>query len=178
MKKENTGTNPNNNITYIGDEFAPNIWQYMRQYYDLPFMEKFFDIDDNSNNIKLKKRKMTNIEGDSSPKINFIEYVDKYIIELGLAGWNREDLSVSINDNVLKVTGFSTRQTSDENQNLKVGIFHQKELIYDSFTKLITLGSNIKQSNVEAEYRDGILTITIPKLFSGTKNSGQSIPIK
>ena len=94
------------------------------------------------------------------PKANIIENETAYSIELLVPGYKKEDFSLSVNENKLKVEGNVT------NENKK---FKQNEFTITSFTRSFYLPDNINKENIEATYVQGILTLTIPKKEEFTK---------
>ena len=94
------------------------------------------------------------------PKTDIIENDTAFIVELGLSGWKKNELSVEVVGDNLVVSG----EASTEKQE---GKYLRRELKRSKFSKTILLGQNLDRDNIEAKYEDGLLTVTVPKLKRG-----------
>jgi len=107
------------------------------------------------------------------PKYNIEEEKSKFIITFDLAGMNKSDLDLSIeDDNILKLKGEKKSSSNDSNKS-----YVRKEIFYGKFERVISLPKNIDTTKLTTEYKDGILKIVIPKKEIKEKHS-QSIEIK
>jgi HSP20 family protein len=77
------------------------------------------------------------------------------IIEVALPGVKKEDIDLSLQDNILTISGVRLGKADKP--------YYQQEWQYGHFEREITLPIAIKGDNISAEYKDGILTISIPK---------------
>lgn len=93
-----------------------------------------------------------------APAVDIHERDDAYVIEAELPGLAKEDIKVSIENNVLTLRGERSSEKKDHR-----GEYLRMERSYGSFVRSFTLPTTIKSEKAEAEYRDGILTITVPK---------------
>lgn len=80
-------------------------------------------------------------------------------IEAEMAGLKKEDVKVSIEDNVLTIRGERKQENEEKKKN-----YHRVERVYGSFSRAFTLGENIDKDNIEAKYEDGVLYLTLPKV--------------
>ena len=85
---------------------------------------------------------------------------DAYTIHCLLPGIDPSKVSVTVQDNVLTISGESQR-TAPENAR---AVF--QEIGYGQFQRQVTLGAPVDAGKAEADYHDGILTITLPKAES------------
>jgi HSP20 family protein len=92
------------------------------------------------------------------PPTDLYETDEKYIVRIEIAGMNKEEFCVSIENNVLTVSG------SRPDMNLKRS-FHQMEIPFGDFRAKIELPSPVDSKEVSAEYRDGFLNIHLPKIM-------------
>lgn len=92
----------------------------------------------------------------SFPKSNLIEVDDKYIIEMAVAGLNKSDLSISLEDSKLTIEG--AKKSKYDNAK-----YHIKELSSRSFKKTITLPSTVDKDKITSRFTDGVLEVFIPK---------------
>ena len=79
-------------------------------------------------------------------------------VRMDLPGMPAKDIDIQINGNVLTVSG-----QRDEEKEEKGKTFHRVERRSGSFSRSVTLPCNVIESEVAAEYRDGVLAIKLPK---------------
>ncbi|WP_428739968.1 Hsp20/alpha crystallin family protein [Sulfurimonas sp.] len=95
------------------------------------------------------------------PRTNIQDTTDKIIIEFDLAGVDKKDINLSIDDhNVLNLSGKKEQKVEEKD---KDGNFIRQEIFFGSFQKAIQLPENIITDKLQTQYDKGILHITIPK---------------
>jgi HSP20 family protein len=92
------------------------------------------------------------------PHVDIYERTDSIIVVVELPGVNREKISVTINDGMLRISG--TRPKSIPSGTIHV---HQMEVPCGRFERTLRLPPLAHPEEVEAAYSEGYLTITIPK---------------
>jgi HSP20 family protein len=92
------------------------------------------------------------------PAVNIIETENGFAIELAAPGLKKEDFKISLDKNVLSV---AAEVKADENAQPKK--YSKKEFGYTSFSRSFTLPQTVDQTNIDAAYADGILTLTLAK---------------
>jgi HSP20 family protein len=90
--------------------------------------------------------------------VDVYETADKLIIKARTAGIERKDLDVSINDNILTISGVLNSGEDD-----KATQWHIQECYWGEFSRTIALPVQVKESGVEAVLKDGVLTISFEK---------------
>ncbi len=108
---------------------------------------------------------------DFRPKVNTRETEDAYHIEVELPGVKKKDVDISVDGNVLTISG--ERNVRDE---VKDEDYHKVESRYGVFSRSFTLPEKVDIENIEAEFVNGVLEIAIPKLK--VDNSSKKIEIK
>ena len=94
------------------------------------------------------------------PKVNVYEYNDKVGIVAEIPGLNKKQLDVSVEDGILTISGDKHGSLIEE-QGAKV---IRKELKQSSFKRSFELGELLDGDNISANFKDGILSVTIPKI--------------
>lgn len=79
-------------------------------------------------------------------------------LRLELPGVEAKDLDLQVTDKAVYVSGERKSETKTENQ----GVI-KSEFQYGKFERVITLPARIQNTNVTADYKDGILNLTLPK---------------
>ena len=90
--------------------------------------------------------------------VDVSENDDSYVVKASLPGIKPEDLDVTVRDNTLTITG--EMRAEQENKDER---YHLRERRWGSFTRSIALPAGVDANNVQAEYENGILTLTLPK---------------
>lgn len=93
-----------------------------------------------------------------NPVVDIFEDADNVIVKAELPGMKKEDIDVSLHDGVLSISG-----ERKEEHEIKDAQTHRSERFVGSFQRSVTLSSPVKNDQVKAEYKDGILTVTLPK---------------
>ena len=96
--------------------------------------------------------------GDWSPALDAFEDKDKYVVSLELPGLKKEDINVTVHDGVLTVSGERKSE-----KDVKSGTVHRTERYYGKFSRSVSLPTAVKADKVGAAYKDGVLTVEVPK---------------
>lgn len=92
------------------------------------------------------------------PAVDVTESKDKLTVKAELPGFKREDLDVSVHENNLIISG--ERKTEEDQKDAE---FFRSERFYGRFQRSIPLPFSVDTGKIEAHYRDGVLTIVLPK---------------
>jgi len=93
-----------------------------------------------------------------APDVDVIENDDNYEIRAELPGLKEEEVNITLSDNVLTLSGEKKQEIKDEKDN-----YVRVERTYGKFERSFSLPTNIVADKVDADYKDGVLTISIPK---------------
>lgn len=91
--------------------------------------------------------------------LDVIEDEGKVTIKAAVAGINPDELEITIENNVLTIKG--EHKTEEVSENAKV---FRRENTYGSFSRSIRLSPQLNQDGVSANFKNGFVTITIPKV--------------
>ena len=95
---------------------------------------------------------------DWAPSVDISETDDTFEVRAELPGVAKDDLHVSVKDNLLTLSGEKRQDNADDTQN-----YRSVERRYGSFQRRFTLPAEVKTDDITAEYTDGVLTLSIPK---------------
>ena len=109
----------------------------------------------------------------TNPSVNIKESKSEYLIEMAAPGMKRDDFNIDIENNL--VTIWCERETEDKDEDEN---FSRREYNYSSFSRSFTLPQNAKTEKVTARYKDGMLTLNIPKNSEAPKTSGKKIIVE
>jgi len=108
----------------------------------------------------------------SMPAVNIKEDEKYYVLDLAIPGMDKKNLKIDINEDVLTISSESNSETSEENDGYK-----KKEFNYSSFCRSFYIPENVNRDKIEANYKDGILTVSLPKMEEEKKNLSRQITI-
>lgn len=95
----------------------------------------------------------------STPAVNIKETETKYQLELAAPGLNKEDFNLEIKEGILKLSVSKTKQEEEKTEK-----YTRKEFGFQKFERNFALPKNtIQIENIQANYEQGILTVTLPK---------------
>ena len=92
------------------------------------------------------------------PALDVHEDKDNFVVHAELAGMKREDIDVSLHDGALSISG--ERKTENKYEEAEV---YRTERFFGKFQRTVTLPASVAADKVKAQYKDGVLTITLPK---------------
>ena len=99
-------------------------------------------------------------EGESKlMKTDIKEKKDKYIIDIDLPGYEKEGIKIEIQDGYLTVHASINKEENDEEK----GKYVRKERYAGECSRNFYVGDNIKEEDVKAKFKNGTLTLEIPK---------------
>lgn len=93
-----------------------------------------------------------------TPAVDVYEDEDSFLIKVELPEVNREDVKVSLNDNMLSISGERRVENEDKRDN-----YHRVERRYGQFYRSFTLPPNVNPEAINAQFKDGVLRLTLPK---------------
>ncbi|MBW2435994.1 MAG: Hsp20/alpha crystallin family protein [Desulfobacterales bacterium] len=95
---------------------------------------------------------------DWRPPVDIYETADGFTLKVELAGVAKEDVSVEVKDNVLILKGERLLDPAIKDEQ-----YYRKERAFGKFQRSFTLQESIKPEQVKASFKNGILTITVPR---------------
>jgi len=95
---------------------------------------------------------------DFVPSTNVQEDENAYRLELSVPGFSKKDFKIDLEKNLLTISSEVKEEKKEENVN-----YTRKEFVYGNFCRSFTLPEIIEAENIKAEYKNGILLVTLPK---------------
>jgi HSP20 family protein len=92
------------------------------------------------------------------PAVDVAEEDDAYVVKVELPGVNKDDVKITLESNILTIRGEKKAESEVKQKN-----YHRTERSYGSFQRSFTLPTTVKNDKIDATYRDGILTVALPK---------------
>lgn len=129
------------------------VWNPFQEFENL--LERY-----NKSGSSMAKRLDTDLSfADWAPSVDIEESDDEYLIKADLPGVDKKDIKVKLENGVLSIRGEKTT----EKETGKGTRRHRSERFHGSFARSFTLPDAVKADKVDANYKDGVLVLTIPK---------------
>ena len=91
-------------------------------------------------------------------KTDIKEKKDKYLIDIDLPGYEKEDIKMEISDGYLTIHASVNKEMDDEK-----GKYVRKERYVGECSRSFYVGENVKEEEIKAKFKNGTLTIEVPK---------------
>ncbi len=125
----------------------------IRKYYNQNWLPSIFnDFFDNDWMVKANA---------TAPAINVIENDKEYSVEVAAPGMTKDDFKIQLGDNNELVISMEKKNEVKEGDEKK---YLRREFSYSKFEQALVLPDNVDASKIGANVKDGVLTITLPKL--------------
>lgn len=98
------------------------------------------------------------LNGTWIPAVDVAEEDDAYVVKVELPGVNKEDVKIMLESNILTIRGEKKAEGEVKQKN-----YHRTERSYGAFQRSFTLPTSVKNDKIDAVYKDGILTVSLPK---------------
>ena len=99
-------------------------------------------------------------EGESKlMKTDIKEKKDKYIIDIDLPGYEKDNIKIEIQDGYLTIHASVNKENDEEEK----GKYVRKERYAGECSRSFYIGDNIKEEDIKAKFKNGTLTLEIPK---------------
>ncbi len=93
-----------------------------------------------------------------SPRVDVSENDNEIVVKADLPGVDKKDLKVQLENNTLTIAGERKYEKEDKSDR-----YYHSERAYGRFQRSFTLSDHIKADEIKAEYKNGVLTVTLPK---------------
>ncbi|MCM8818185.1 MAG: Hsp20/alpha crystallin family protein [Candidatus Omnitrophica bacterium] len=101
-------------------------------------------------------------EGRGAFDVDIYEDADNVVVKAEIPGMNKKDISVSLTEDTVTISGKKTEEKKIEKEN-----YYRKEIRTGSFSRSFTLPCAVDKEKVKATYKDGVLEIVLPKSEKG-----------
>ena len=95
----------------------------------------------------------------SMPAVNIREDEKRFTLELAVPGIDKKDLKIDISEDILTISSESKNESEDNRDGYK-----RKEFSYSSFSRSFQIPENVSKEKIDASYKDGVLSVVLPKM--------------
>lgn len=128
------------------------------RYNPLNDFKKSIEVFNSLFNINNNDIRTQGLEVDFFPNVNSREDDKAFYLDVDLPGVKKEDIELNITDGVLTIKGERKIRKTQEDKT-----YYKIESSYGKFERSFTLPKDIDEGKIEAEVKDGVLSLTIPK---------------
>jgi HSP20 family protein len=100
------------------------------------------------------------------PKVDVINRDEEVLVRAELPGVSKENLDVSMADNKLTISATTSSQHKDEKEE-----YYRREMSRGEFKRTLVIPDDVDAENVQANFKDGILELKMPKLQKAERRS-------
>jgi HSP20 family protein len=93
-----------------------------------------------------------------SPALDVFEDKDNVVVKAEVPGMKKDDIEISLHDGTLSISGERKGESKTEDAEI-----YRSERFFGRFQRMVTLPAPVNGEKVKAQYKDGILTVTLPK---------------
>lgn len=131
----------------IRDPFVPSVFRSaFDRFFDEPFFRGFPTI-------------ASFVPVESALAVDISERDGKLVVEASLPGFKKEEVEVLVHDGVLTVKGERQQETEERTEK-----FHRRERSWGAVSRSVTLPAKVDETAVDAELKNGVLTVSLPLL--------------
>lgn len=94
----------------------------------------------------------------ATPAVNIAEKENEYVMEMAVPGFGKDDIKIDVENNVLTVKAEAKKETSEEKKE-----YTRKEYNFSSFSHSYHIPDNVRDNEITATHKDGVLTLVLPK---------------
>jgi HSP20 family protein len=109
----------------------------------------------------------------SLPAVNIITSEDQFDIELATPGNKKADFQIEVEDDVLIISSETVSQSGDTETS-----YERKEFGYNSFQRSFNIPESVNTDKISATYKEGVLTVSLPKKEEALPQPKKLISIK
>ena len=124
----------------------------------------FSDFFDSVSNFDLNRNNV--------PAVNIIENDSEFRIEVAAPGLTKEDFKVNVDDDVITISGEKKSESEQEDER-----YTRKEFSYTSFQRTFSIPDFIEHDGISANYVDGLMKISLPKMEEAKKKGPKEIKV-
>lgn len=93
-----------------------------------------------------------------TPALDVHEDKDNFVVKVEVPGMKKEDIEVTVDDGALSISG--ERKSEEKLADAEV---YRSERFFGRFQRTISLPASVAADKIQAQYKDGVLTVTLPK---------------
>jgi HSP20 family protein len=110
---------------------------------------------------------------DLTPSLDIKDTADNYLVSIEIPGVAKDDVDIRVAGNVLTICGEKKQEKKEEKES-----YHCIERRYGSFERILTLPKDANTDNIDAKFKDGVLTVAIKREAISVPKEARKIEVK
>lgn len=98
--------------------------------------------------------------GPGAPALDVTENNDAFVVKAALPGWKPENVDITFENGALTLKGEVNEENERKDEHTR---WHRREIRRTSFQRTVTLPTEVEVDKAQAEFENGVLTLTLPK---------------
>lgn len=107
------------------------------------------------------------------PATNISDKDNHFLIEMAVPGMKKDDFHVTVENGILHISSEKKEEKEEKDKQ-----YRRREYNYYSFERSFTLPESVKQDDIKARYKEGVLSLTVEKKETSKKLPKKEIPIQ
>jgi HSP20 family protein len=108
-----------------------------------------------------------------TPELDIKETDKSYVLCLEVPGVAKEDVAIRVDGDTLTIRGEKKQEKKEDNEN-----YHCVERHYGSFERMLTIPKDVNADNIDASFKDGVLTVAIKRQAKSLPKEAKEIEVK
>ena len=100
------------------------------------------------------------------PRVDVIDRDEELIVKAELPGVDKKDLDVSVTENAVTIKGSTSHEEKEEK-----GDYHRSEMSRGTYSRTLTLPTDVEADKAKAKFKDGVLELSLPKMKKAKRHS-------
>ena len=100
------------------------------------------------------------------PRVDVIDRDEELIVKAELPGVDKKDLDVSVTENTVTIKGSTSHEEKEEK-----GDYHRSEMSRGTYSRTLTLPTDVEADKAKAKFKDGVLELSLPKMKKAKRHS-------
>jgi HSP20 family protein len=93
------------------------------------------------------------------PRVDIVDRDEELVVKAELPGVDKKDLDISVTENAVTIKGSTSHEEKEEK-----GDYFRSEISRGTYSRTLTLPSDVEADKAKAKFKDGVLELTLPKL--------------
>ncbi|MBJ7882463.1 Hsp20/alpha crystallin family protein [Gelidibacter salicanalis] len=110
--------------------------------------------------------------GMTLPAVNIKENAEEYFLEIAVPGMKKSDFNIDVDNKVLSISSESKEEKEVKEEN-----YTRREFGYASFKRTFTLPDTVESDKISATYKEGILSVHLPKKEEAKEKPAKRISV-
>ena len=116
---------------------------------------------------------MGQLGGGGGASVDVADRGEEFVVTVDLPGYQKEDIDLTLQGDHLRIRAEREQETEQTDESEGEGRYIRKERSRRSVNRTVTVPEEVDEENVSADYRNGVLTVTLPKLSASEGDSHQ-----